>query len=86
MAAGIGRFIVDRGVDQADEGFEQGFQLLDQQPVGQARWLPARRAIRQLLIGVGERNDFAAFPVLGIDQLQHADDFVLVVAHRHGQK
>jgi hypothetical protein len=36
VAAGVGRLLVDGGVDQADQRLEQRLQLLDQQPVVEA--------------------------------------------------
>ncbi len=33
-----------------------------------------------------ERDDFAGFGVLGVDELEHADDFVLFVEQGQGQE
>ena len=35
VAAGVGRFFVNRQIDQADEGLEQLFELRHQEPIGQ---------------------------------------------------
>ena len=35
MAAGIVRFVVDGGVDQADERLKQIFKMVNQQPIGE---------------------------------------------------
>ena len=85
MAAGIGRFFVDRHVDEVDEGLEQGFQLGDQQPVGQCHGRLRGQRLGQPEITVGESEHLAVFAG-GVDQLQYADDLVLVVLHRHGEE
>jgi hypothetical protein len=33
-----------------------------------------------------KRHDLAGLGIHGVDQLQHADDRVLVVLHRHGEE
>lgn len=101
MAASIGRLVVDCGIDENDEGFEQVFHLTDQAPVGKGNGCLRCKRFSQMLVGPGKCHDLSAahilviallvitLPVitlLGIDELQHADDFVLVVAHRHREK
>jgi hypothetical protein len=86
MSAGVRRLVVDRGVHQADEGFEQIFQVVDQQAVGERDRRLGCERFSQVLVGVGECDHFAAPRVLGIDQLQHADDLPFMILHRHGEE
>ncbi len=86
MAAGIGRLFVDGQVDHADEGFEQGFQLIDQQAVGQRHGRLRGERFGQAQVGIGKLAHHAALCVDGVDQLKNADHFVLVVLQRHGEK
>ncbi len=59
MSAGIRRFIVDGGVDEADQGFEQIFQLLDQAPVADGDGSLRSQRFEQLLVVLGEMPDLA---------------------------
>ena len=86
VTAGVGRLIVYRGIDELDEGLEQFFQLSDKVTVGQCDGRLRGERFQQLPVVCRERDDRAAFPILRVDELQHADDFIFVVAHRHGQK
>ena len=86
MAPGIGRFFVNRHVDQFDEGFEQGFKLTDQQAIVQCHGRLRSQRFGQALVGVGKHRWLTTDRVNGIEELQHADDFVFVILHRHGQE
>ncbi|MNT75402.1 hypothetical protein D3C72_2142930 [compost metagenome] len=86
MAAGVGRLFVNGQVDEVHERFEEAFELRDEQPVGQRNGRLRCQRLGQALVGLGERGDLAGLPVPRVDELQHADQFVVVVLHRHGQK
>ena len=86
VGAGIGRLVVDGDVDQPDQGFEQGLQLLDQLLVGQGDGRLGRQRFRQLPVGRRKGSDLPGFRVEGVDELERADDSAFVVLHRHGQK
>ena len=86
VAAGVRRLLVDRAIDEVDERLEQLLELVDQHPVGERDRRLRGERFRQALVGRGKRHDRAAARVLRIDQLQHADRFAFVVAHRHREK
>jgi len=96
MAAGVGRLVVDCGIDEIDERLEQVFHLADQAPVGQRNGGLRCERFCQMLVCPGKGHNFAAACALfvtlllitlqGVDKLQHTDDFVLVVAHRYREK
>jgi len=86
VTAGIGRLVVYRGIDELNEGLEQFFKLIDEMTVRQGDGRLRSKRFQQLLVIPRERDDRAAFPIQCIEQLQHPDDFILVVAHRNGQK
>ena len=86
MAAGVGGLFVDGGVDELDEGFEQFFQLGNELPVGQGDGRLGGQGFGQALVRIGEGPHFTADGILGVDQLQDADDLVLVVLHGHREK
>jgi len=51
VAARVRRFVVDRCVNEADKGFEQVFELIDQLPVGERdRGLGGERFNEMLLL------------------------------------
>ena len=54
--------------------------------VGQCDCRLRSERLEQLLIVRRERDYRAAIPILRVDELQNADDFILMVAHRHGQE
>lgn len=85
VAAGVGRFLVQRGVDQLDQGFEQLGHLLEQAAVVERNRRLRRERFDQFLVGVGEHTH-AGVRAAGVDQLQHADHFADVVLHRHRQE
>ena len=61
-------------------------QLIDQQAIGQRhRGLRGER-LDQALVGLGKHLRRSIVRVEGVDQLQDADDLVLVVLHRHRQE
>ncbi len=86
VAARVGRLVVDRVVDERDEGFEQAFELEDEQPVGQGHGGLRGERLGKALVGLGERHDAPGAGLLGVDQLQHADDLALVALQGHGQE
>ena len=86
MSAGVGRFIVNGQVDQLDEGLEQDLKLMHQLAVAQRNRRLRGERLSEALVRLGELDDAPRFGMERIDQLQHANDFVLVVFHRHGQK
>ncbi|MNV35918.1 hypothetical protein D3C71_1273790 [compost metagenome] len=86
MATGVGRLFVNGQVDQVHERLEQALQLRDEQAVGEGNGSLRGQRLGQALVGLGERGDLAGLPVPRVDELQHADQFVVVVLHRHGQK
>lgn len=59
---------------------------MQQLPVGQRDGGLRGERLGQTLIRLGKRNDDIVLRHPGIDQLQHADDLALVVAHRHGEE
>ncbi len=82
----VGGLGVDRGRDQLDEGIEQILLGLQKLLVVQGHRRLGRQRLDQGLNAVGERNHRLAVVVAGVDELQNADDVVLVVLQGHGQK
>jgi hypothetical protein len=86
MPAGVGGFLVDSGVDQLDEGLEQGLELDDERPVGEGNRRLRRERFGEPLVRGRERHDLAGDKVMAVDELQHADDLALVILHRHREE
>ncbi len=86
VAAGIGRLLVDRQVDELDERLEQLLQLTDQQAIGQRHRGLGGERLGKALVGAGEDARRATVRVDRVDELQDTDDLVLVILHRYGQE
>ena len=86
VASRIGGLVVDRRVDEVDERFEEMLELVDEKPRRQDDGSLRRERLGQALVRCGKRNDVPRVRVPGVDQLQHPDDFVLVILHGDGQK
>jgi len=78
-AASIRGLLVDRGVDERDEGLEQHLELVDEVPVGERYGGLGGERFRETLVGRSERPAPVGARLLTVDQLQHADDFAFVV-------
>ena len=85
MASRVRRLFIDADIDQVDQRFEQLFQLRDQQLIRQRHGRLRGQRLDEALVGGGKGAHLARLAILGIDQLQHADQVALVVAHRHRQ-
>ena len=85
VAAGVGRLLVNGGVDQLDQRLEQVLQLGDQDAVVERDGRLRGQRFHQLLLGVAE-GVHGAGGVARVDQLQHADHAAVVVLHRHGEE
>ena len=86
MAPRVGRLLVDRGVDELDERFEQLLELVDERPVGKRYGRLRRERLREAPVGLREHGDLAGLRHHAVDELQHADDLALVVLHRHREE
>ena len=86
MTAGIGRLFIDRRIHDVDERFEQLFQLQNEIAVGQGNGGLRSQALGQALVGIGKFGDLAGQRLDPVEQLQHPDDLVLVIAHRNGEE
>ena len=86
VSAGVGGLVVDRRVNQSNERLEQLLELIDQKAVRECHGGLGCQGFGEPLVGFGKRHGYAGLAVPGVDQLQHADDLVLVVLHRYGQK
>ena len=85
VAAGVRRFAVDGGGDQAHQAFEEVAHAVDQPAPRQRRRALAGEAFDQTLVGIGEGADGAG-SVVRVDELHHADDDAFVIAQRHGEE
>jgi len=60
--------------------------LRDEQPVGERNGRLRGQRLGQALVGLREGDDLARVRVACIDELQHADEFEVVVLHRHREE
>ncbi len=86
VPAGVGRLLVDGLVEQADEGLKEVLELDDELPVGERNGRLRGERLGEALVGLAERDNDARSAVLGVDELEDADDLVLVVLHRHREE
>ncbi len=86
VLAGVGGFLVDCGVDQVDQGFEQLLQLVDEPPLGIGDGGLRGERLGQPPFLLGKAADGAAVRVEGVDELQYADGFAVVVDEGDGKK
>ena len=85
VALGVGALGVDGGGDGLHEGVQQGLEPVDELGVGQGHGGLGGQGAHGLQPLLGEAHHLPGVLVLGVQELQHADDLVLVVLHGHDQ-